>query len=146
MSIKLWVNSSYWDYSPLLRYSLTTDNLHPDCDQQIWHKCDKNHLPNSEITVHIETTHLFSDVPAQFMICRDIKIYTKILIMKSATNVIKLSTKPWADSSYWDLTHTHLCSDDPAQFIICRDIKTYTKFVIIKSAKNVIKIVYQILT
>ena len=46
---------------------MITDNLHPDYDHQIWHKCDKNYLPNSEITVHIETTHLCSDDPAQFI-------------------------------------------------------------------------------
>ena len=37
--------------------------------------------------------HLCSNVPAQFVICRDIKTYIQIVIIKSATNVIKLSTK-----------------------------------------------------
>ena len=41
-----------------------------------------------KITVQIKITHLSSN--AQFVICRDIKTYIQIVIIKSATNVIKI--------------------------------------------------------
>ena len=42
------------------------------------HKCDKNCLTNSDLTVHSEITHLCSDVPTHYMICRDIKTLIKL--------------------------------------------------------------------
>ena len=59
--------------------------LHTECEHEVCHKCDKNDITKSEVTLHIEITHLCSDIPAHFVTCR------QSVIMRTATNVTKIS-------------------------------------------------------
>ena len=70
-------------------------NSHTECDFKVCDKCHKKCLSNSELTVHIEITHLCSDIPAHFMIRRDIKtiinLHTKCVIIYSMQNLKEYS-------------------------------------------------------